>query len=1205
MKLKRIELEGFKSFADRTVIPVQEGLTGIVGPNGCGKSNVVDALLWVMGERSAKALRADAMEDVIFKGAEGRAAGAFAMVEVVLHDEDGTVVEQGGEVAVGRRLFRTGESEFLLNGRRVRRKDVRDLLLDTGLGVRGYMLLAQGKIDAVLAANPVHRRGVFEEAAGISRYKARKAEALRKLEQTGRDLARVEDVLAEVQRSIRSLRYQAGKARRYQELREEYRGLRLRVAWSESTGLAEREEELRRRALELEEQLRHLREAREDQERKVQELQREESALRERHESLRAEAAAVKEEAAGLEERIRGLEARAAEREEAGERDRARLEELRRQCGEQGESLQELEAARAEAERALAECEREAAEREAVFEERRSERAALRERAEDLRRHILDLLQERTRWQNEMAAAAARRSQAEGALGTLERRARELEEERGRLHGAEEEARETLDEHARSVAASEERVRDLDAERGRLRQELEAHALALEEARHEASEARARLAALKAFDEEGQGLPGGVRRILETGRARLLLEGLRVPAPWDRILENLLGRLQHALWLEEAAALEALQTPEEVLDLFFPGAGPEPAGLPEGLPEGVRPLAELLEGEAASRDALLRRLPPAACAPDAATARACTERWPGVLFLAPEGEVHAAGYARLGILRGEESAGILARRNARQSAEEALRGAEERARGAEEAREAARARLAEVQAGLDALEGGLREALAGRERAQAEVRSVEKRRLGIEEQLRALALEAEQLRHTVAEAARTEEEARGRRDAAEAERGRLAEELQAAEACLAEAEERLEAASADLGEARREADRLRQEREHLGHRAGEARRVLEGQDREGDRLEAAIREAGAQALALREEAEAGRRRARELLERRAELEERVAEAAAWLEKAARTLEEIRSRAEDGGARLEELLEVRQELALERQRVQLEARELRRGIQEEFHQPLEDLMQSLGLEPDPEDREPERYTELCTRLAEVRRKLEGLGSVNLEAVEELEEREQRASFLESERQDLLQARARLEATVEELDGVCRERFRATFEAVRGQFEGIFRRLFRGGRASLELEEGADPLEAGIEIVARPPGKELRSINLLSGGERTLTALALLLAVFRSRPSPFCLLDEVDAALDDANVERFLDVLQDFTVDTQFMVVTHNKITMSRCQRLFGVTMRRAGVSTVVSVDLEDLPETSEEVLASLAPGRPRSGGQAAGVSEAAG
>jgi len=415
------------------------------------------------------------------------------------------------------------------------------------------------------------------------------------------------------------------------------------------------------------------------------------------------------------------------------------------------------------------------------------------------------------------------------------------------------------------------------------------------------------------------------------------------------------------------------------------------------------------------------------------------------------------------------------------------------------------------------------------------------------------------------------------RDVAEQRRLAAQQELQSLQAESARRDEAYDTSGQAAHEARAAVDQAAREHAHALQACAEhdsAAGLIRGE------LAAVEGEVGGLAGGLgdlRASAASSRTERDELLHRRAALSERTEEAAVQARRAAEGLAGARQRLGGESGRLEELLGDRQEQALHLQRVEMGRAELVRGVVEEFGQSIDDLARSLAVDPArplPADCDE---TALRAELAELRARIESLGAVNLEAVQELEEREQRLLFLESERTDLTGARAELEATLTDLDRECGARFLETFTAVQGHFEQIFRRLFRGGRAELHLEEGVHPLDAGIEISVRPPGKELRSINLLSGGERTLTALALLLAVFHSRPSPFCLLDEVDAALDDANVERFLDALNDFTGTTQFLVVTHNRITMARCSRLFGVTMRRRGVSMVVSVELDELPE----------------------------
>ncbi|MCH2111570.1 MAG: AAA family ATPase, partial [Planctomycetes bacterium] len=592
MQLKRIELEGFKSFADRTVIQIERGLTGIVGPNGCGKSNVVDALRWVMGERSAKTLRADEMLDVVFKGASGRGEAPYAMVEIILSDEEGQVAEAGAEVAVGRRLFRTGESEYLLNGRKSKRKEVRDLLMDTGLGVRSYMVLAQGKIDAVLSQNPAERRSVFEEAAGISRYKARKHEAELKLARVRQDLERVEDVHAEVQRSVRSLKYQASKAERYIQARDGYREAKIRHAWVESARFREEEAQFLKSTDELECAVQELRTRREEADARLKSLEEEADTLRERHDHLRQEAATSRQEAATLEERVRGWDQQASDLEARHEREHERLSGL----SDEDEGRQELSQTLADEQRTLTQARvevqtaLEAAE--LGFEAARKAHREVRDTMETLRAGVLESLADRTRFNNEAAVAAQTRSEAQGLLNSLKRRAGERGDEVAALNLKLNEATIQRTQAVAAFGALEAQVSELAVKVDACTRLEDSHRDAASASSAQAEEAKARLQALDAVEADQQGLPEDVRQKLEAENAQvsLLLDGVDVPAPWDRLLENLLGRMQHALWLEQEGALETL---EASVDCFYPVQG---NFVPMEI-AGARSLSSLLKGD--------------------------------------------------------------------------------------------------------------------------------------------------------------------------------------------------------------------------------------------------------------------------------------------------------------------------------------------------------------------------------------------------------------------------------------------------------------------------------------------------------------------------------------------------------------------------------------------------------------------------------
>lgn len=1192
MYLKRIELEGFKSFADRTVIPVERGLTGIVGPNGCGKSNVVDALLWVMGERSSKALRADAMDDVIFKGAEGRKAAPYAMVEVVLGDPEGKIVEAGGEIAVGRRLFANGDAEYLLHGRKVRRKDVREVLMDTGLGVQGYMVLAQGKIDTVLAANPEERRSVFEEAAGISRYKARKHEAVLKLKRVDLDLSRVDDVLEEVSRSVRSLKLQAGKARRFVEMRDRYRELRVRLAFADSSSFSTREKELRGSESDLETVINELRTERDNVAEKLAELEREEAVLRERHDGLRSESGEVKERAAGLEERVHGLETRASEGESRIERDRSRLTLLNTEQASGEETDRALQDEHANRSAALEQTRVVLGEAEAAFQVAREAKAALRTRMEELRRLVLNALQERTQWNNKVASAAKRRSEAEGGLKALERRRAEIGTEMMSVSADCMELANNLEGLQETVGRSETASKQAQDEVDRLRDERKGYAATAHVARQRRASAEARVEAFKVVDDEMPGVPEHLRKFVEEQRVGVggwLLDDIQIQQPWDRLLENLLGRLQHAFWLNDAAVAQNL--PEGVFDFFYAAKAGE--GTPLSI-EGAQTLRTMLSGNDDACEALCTRLGQVFCVETAAQAAELATVHPLALFISADGEMYGRGYARRGMLT-EDAAGMLARRNGRDQAQTTLAESDIEFQRAHALEEDAAAQLVLAEQRAHDCAGELRQAVSAREELAGRHKGVARREQSLQEEARSMERQAQELLQVVEQTTAVEVEAAGRRDTVEEKRLQSNAELENMQAEVDGREKSFESASHSLQEARVAHGGLEQEDRLWRNRHAELVARTEKQTRERGELQKEVGALDVRCVELREEAEAARIERTALLERRSDLSERVEEAWEQLQRASTALHGVRARSQDESGRLEQLLEKRQGLALEVQKVHMQLEELIRGVIEEFGQPLEDL--SRGLEIDAQAPLPEDANEAEFRdeLLALKRRMESIGSVNLDAVKDLEERQERENFLTSERDDLLAAKTNLVDTLEELDVKCRERFVETFSKVQGQFEHIFRRLFRGGKASIQLEEGADPLDAGIDINVRPPGKELRSINLLSGGERTLTALALLLAVFQSRPSPFCLLDEVDAALDDANVERFVDVLNDFTGTTQFLVVTHNRITMSRCERLFGVTMRKRGVSMVVSVELDQVAGEGEMDLSqseALDPARAR-------------
>ena len=882
----------------------------------------------------------------------------------------------------------------------------------------------------------------------------------------------------------------------------------------------------------------------------------------------------MRAEVAGLEERVHGLETRASESESRLERDRQRLTSMVAERGRREESAEgvreevaALSARREQADAGLKEAEE-------AFTVARDARRALMGELEELRKSVLEALGERTTHNNLMAEAARARSEAQGAMQALDRRRQHLKEEHTPLQLESEQTEQALADAEAARTSAQGAHNQAVSEVERLSAEAQGFTDAARMARQTSASSKARFNALASVDDEGHGTPEKVRKLLESGAegfSGLLLDGVRVPAPWDRLVENLLGRLQHGLWADGRQRRQDLD--DGVFDLFFPVEGDTPA---MDAPEGATALRSHLTGDATRCEALSARLGNIWCVEHGTRAAALAGESPTALFLSADGEIHGRGWARVGLLA-EEATGVLARRNALEQAGRENESAQIELERVEALEATATAALTEAQTQRSSTDKVLRESVSTFEQTSAQAQGVRHRVARASEEAAALDGEADRLRVALDEAVTEEAQHTAARDAAEALRLERNERLEGYGGKQAACEGSYESASQSFQEARGEHARVMQATAHAEERIADFRQEAERFSTERQSLETEIGELVARAESLRAEAATAREERTALLDRRGGLDERCGEAETqWSRASDAVQEERRSRSGDEGV-IERLMGDRQGKALGMQRAQMRREELVRGVIDEFHQPVEELARTLGIDPTapvPEGLEPEA---MRVELVELRTKIDRIGSVNLDAVKELEERQEREQFLIGERDDLTTSRLSLEETIADLDTKCRDRFLETYNKVTGQFEHIFRRLFRGGKAELKLAEGEDPLDAGIEISVRPPGKELRSINLLSGGERTLTALALLLAVFQSRPSPFCLLDEVDAALDDANVERFLDVLNDFKGTTQFMVVTHNRITMSHCERLFGVTMRKRGQSMVVSVDLEKLPE----------------------------
>jgi chromosome segregation protein len=1153
MKLSRLELSGFKSFADTVALEFGDGVTAIVGPNGCGKSNVSDAVRWVLGEQSARLLRGGKMEDVIFQGSAGRRPVNLTEVSLHLDNSAGTLPIAYQEVVITRRLSRSGQSEYLLNDTPVRLRDIQDLLRGTGLGSDAGVVIEAKMIDLLLSDRAEERRSLFEEAAGIGLYRDRKHSTERRLEETSVDLQRLDDLLTEVQSQLRSLARQKGKTERHARLMEERFAVTLTLARRQLDELAEHAAGAEARHSVLSGRLPALREE------LSQALSRQEIAARDR---LRTEAhrteiarqlAEVQVALSRLEgdlavahERLahvtEGRQRDEAERSLAGERTTAALREREAATGELATGQEEQAAIQAQlGARAAAE--------EEVRARLSAQRGAVR-RAEDmlaLRAQALRSLEgEQAALEQELAALGERAAE-------FELRLRNLREE---LDGAGNRAR-----HAAEAADRATSAALAAAERGeRTRHEV---ALTREREANERNQKRlveealaqhtSRRAALEELERDRVGLaPGAASLLAERQRFNgAVLGPLSDYISADRdaaeLAERLLGEWMHAILVRDESAVDAIRQwhaeaqPGAVV-LLPVDSGPRTQG------NGDSPLESRLRAEG-----------PAA-------------RWVEALLSGSE-VLDAQGRALRRasgaiLLAGSAGSGGPLRRRAEIGALEAEIEQQQEVHGT-------------VSFALSATE--LR--LAERERAAA-LAAAETERAREQERLAAAEREdtarvVEHLTRELADQQTASAKLRERLDRAEARRRELVKELVAGQAARVTEEQGLEQERIGLAALETEQEAARESRvqwqvqdAHTGARLRAAEERLARALQTIASADEAVRQATGEISRLDQETATLLAQQTEWTGRRAErtrglegLERASAEAEAALTGAQAALGEAEGAVQALRAEVEGVGEEAHHLEVELTQTAGHRRSIVERVETEWKQPFEQLLASAELlELDRETLEGE-----AARIAEA---LEAIGPVNPLAVEEHAEETKRLAFLTAQRDDLVAARQSLLQAIKEIDGTARTMFLDTFAAVQQSFQRVFQTLFGGGECQLRLADPDDPLESEIEIHAAPRGKRIQRIHLLSSGERTLVAVSLLFSIYLSKPSPFCLLDEVDAPLDDSNVGRFTLLLDEFKGSTQFVVITHNPRTMQAADAVYGVTMQEPGVSTIVGVRLAE-------------------------------
>lgn len=1190
MYLKSLEMNGFKSFATKTKLGFEPGMTAIVGPNGCGKSNVSDAIRWVLGEKSAKALRGANMADVIFTGTDSHKPMGMAEVSLTLADCETALNIEYNEVTITRRINRSGESQYLINKTPCRLKDIQRLFMDTGIGTNSYSVMEQGRIDMILSSRPEDRRAVFEEASGITKFKADKKEALRKLDHTEANLLRLDDIIREVRRQIISLQRQAGKARRYKTMQDQLRAFDLFFTcgrleeFDKEIGLLEarlarlneQDEALRADVQRMEQLTTESRDS-------IQKMEQQVSDIMEAVALARSEWDRSNELIRVNKERIEEMNA-LSEREsrdadEAQQRLVGHRDALAGMEGEIGKAVQQRDVVngelKTEAERLQSESDR-VEEVGQLLHDLRSELVDLESRSAKVQNELSDLEAEERTTVVRRERLAAEKSDVQHAVETFQERQANME---GHLQELE------------AVSSRHERdVEEFLQNREQRQEQSQCLQARLSEVKSETAAKRAQIELLEQRESESEGFPGGTRLLLDQD----------IPIAFDRtkMLGTLAERVQPAeayrvafevvlrAWLDAVVLehdrdaidlLEELQHRAEGSARVLAVATDSEAWKPSDHSHGTA-LLDHVECAASVQplvSRLLQRVFVVETVRDLAqkvawdvtlvTRDGCLRRGDGSIEYWMPSEQESNPVARQQMLRTwrDRLAELEAEQSSTQKQFDDLHADDEtlksRLHELRESRQQAQERVAESRGQQQAVAQELVQAKERLETVSYELNALLEQDSSGDQQREQILASLEQIRSRQSEARTTIADNTNQLRRHEQERSQLnakVTELRVKYVERSQRAEALEAQKASLTARVDEQESVLRDRETglSGYRSriGELAKEMEGAAAKLDPLHLDVERLQAELVELRKQRDSMR------------VEQESVE---------RQLREKRGM-------LEEVGNGRSNLAVEKAEATLRRQTMLDRIGSEYHLSAEDL--KAIEEPEWESEEPPDAETLETMVGELRAKLESMGPVNLVAIDEHRELEERYAFLTQQQDDLVNAKQQLMEMIRTINKTTTELFTDTFNRVNENFQEMFKRLFGGGTAKLVLVDDEDVLESGIEIIARPPGKKLQSVSLLSGGERTMTAVGLLFSVYMVKPSPFCVLDELDAALDEANIGRFVDVVKGFVESSQFIIITHSRKTIGAADVLYGVTMEQRGISKIVSVKFSEYEDSPKPV-----------------------
>ncbi|MDD5680140.1 MAG: chromosome segregation protein SMC [Candidatus Omnitrophica bacterium] len=1197
MYFKKLDIVGFKSFAEHTRLYFEPGITAVVGPNGCGKSNIIDAIKWVLGEQSVKSLRGSAMEDVIFNGTDDREPINMAEVSLTLSNVDRILPIDVDEVVVSRRLFRSGESEYLINKAPVRLKDVNELFMGTGIGAEAYSIIEQGKIDLIISSRPEDRRFIFEEASGITKYKSKKREAIRKLEDTDNNLLRVNDIIIEVKRQIDSITRQARKAERYKERFDRLKELESKLAFYEydllkqERGGVESEtsrirEEIGKMSREIEDITANLETERlslAGVDAKFTELQNSKFSKESITEQNRSKIVVDKERITELSARIDNLNVEIGSIEMRKESAQKLVQELENEFA----TISDGEEAKR---RVLGEEEKRLSEMEAEI--KRNEK-----NIEESRQKIVSYMAERSKSKNEtirLTSDIQNRSVRLRRLGMeLERVTEEAKAVRAKLDGALTEFQET-----------ENRLNNIRAERDRLLKEKDGLAASIKSAEDDLQKQKSILITLeskKSFLEDlirkHEGFTGGTKALLESlDKGELTIGGI------DGVLGNMVeakrgfeGAAEAALGdyvqcivsrdrqsaLEAAGYLDANKkgqatflVSDEIGDAGEAGLGALPA---DGL---IGRLSDFVSTKDSLKNIIANILKDTYLVENMEKAENILanishDAAGKIKLVTKKGEVLRRGFIMAGSGGVSEDAGIIGRQLRLKETVSEIESAVSVISGMEEVRADLNAGLVSLEEKFGSMDGMLKEQEAEYHRKKSQLSSAEQEDSRLSEEIALLKLENDEINDEVKELAL-------RKGEFEKKLSEMEEGEHNTQSVLVNSEDSIKNLSKEREEIIILVARVKTELQSLSKEKSTLSQNIEVQKESFQTYASSLEQ-------KKDEIENSRRKSDELTQEIEELSSEVSELSSEIKVISEEILRIGASKEKNSSlidsiekRLTQLYKMSNDHKDKDHQLNMKKSEMNFKVETLKNR----MIQLYKVDIDQEKLECDvsaDWESIRREVEDLKRKLESMGTVNLVAIEEHKELEDRFNFLSQQREDLVRAKESLQEAITKINKTTRKLFMETFEKIQFEFKNYFRYLFGGGQAEIFLLDEHDVLESGIEIAVRPPGKKLQSITLLSGGEKALTAISLIFAIFKVNPSPFCLLDEVDAPLDESNVERFAKAVREFTKKSQFIVITHNKRTITMADVMYGITMEKSGVSKIVSVKFHD--DSKAKIIAS--------------------